>query len=770
MKNWFDIFRFTLKQALKGKKFLGSTVFTGIIILAAVAFSNIMVSGALGDDVKVNDVRAVYIVNNTDLTIDTDDFLQKHREEYPNIRFEEVTGKSAEEIAADPAALGSDVYHSLVLDISEKDEVTNLTVYIPRISNMGSDDSGNFAWDFKETIKNAKIKSTDISEDKMNMSISDINVSEVKAEEAAEEEEDVVTSVVASLVPMFIMLFLYIMVIVYGQTIGHVVSMEKTSKLMEYILTLTKPASIISGKVTAVFCEAVMQLAFWGVCGAGGFFLSNGFIARQTGGTGKNLIASIMEAVPEGTLSDNFAVLLILAIVATLVAFLFYCFVSALFASFASTPEELTQTNAMSLMTMLLGFFVNMYVPMFTNDAKAALIFVRLFPFSAAFTIPGDILTGRYGIGEFLLFLGVLIVFTVLLAILTGRVYKNRLFRRGTKGIFEEILAAITGKAVVKPEDEERDSAEETEKVYKTFENHDSAKKTFTIVGFALMAFMLGTNTIGSLVASVVVKMIAARKHMDLMSVYEDMNISVLVNVIAMYVIGGLLVLLVMKFTDDSKQVVKGHISKNQYARSIFMLFPVAVLFNYFSIWLASAVSGGQAENPIESMLTGENVLMMIMVAVLAPIFEELVFRKLIIDRTRRYGEWVAILYSSVAFGLFHCNIYQVIYAAMLGIILGYVYVRTSNVILTIIMHISINATSAILAPLSPSAHNVFVNIMLVLGTLSIIYTLIKRDVVLEPAVNEVPRKELTSLAFVNSGTVLFALACVVMMVYNLVM
>ena len=105
----------------------------------------------------------------------------------------------------------------------------------------------------------------------------------------------------------------------------------------------------------------------------------------------------------------------------------------------------------------------------------------------------------------------------------------------------------------------------------------------------------------------------------------------------------------------------------------------------------------------------------------------------------------------------------------MLGIILGYVYVRTSNVILTIIMHISINASSSILAPLAPSVYNVFVYIMLVLGVLSIIYTLIKRDVILEPAVNEVPAKELTSLAIVNSGTVIFTLVCVAVMVYNLV-
>lgn len=764
MNNWLRIFKFTLKQALAGKKFLTSTLVTGIIIFVAVVGSNMLASGSLGDSAKVRDLRAVYIVNNTDLSIDTDEFVQKNNEEYPFVRFSEITGESAEEAAMHPGDYGADAEYSLVLDVSEKDDVTELTVYIPEESSIGSDDSGDFAWKFKDTIKNARIRNTDISEEKMNMSISDIKITEIKAQD---EEED--TSVIAALAPMIVMLFLYMLVIIYGQSIGHTVSMEKTSKLMEYILTLTKPAAIIFGKVTAIFCEAVMQLAVWVACGVCGMLISNSYIASMTGGSGKNIITIFMEALPEGGVSDNFTVLLVLAIIAMLAAFLFYCFVSALLASFASTPEELTQTNSMSVMIMLAGFFASMYIPMIFKGSKVGKLVVRLVPFSAAFSLPGDVLTGQIGLIEFVLYLVLLLVFTVLMALLTGRVYKNRLFKKGTKGIFDEILAAITGKATKADEEKNEADAADADKAYKTFENHDSARKAFTIVGFALLVFMLSTNTIGGLVVNVIGKMIAGRKHMDLMALYENMDFMILANIVCLYVIASPLCALVMQLSNDSKQIVRGHISKSQYARSIFMLFPVAILLNYLSTWLAEVLSGGQAENDILGFLMGDNIPAMIMVAVLAPVFEELVFRKLIIDRIRRYGEWTAILYSAIAFGLFHCNLYQVIYAAALGLILGYVYVRTGRVTLTIIMHICVNASSSILAPLAPEVYNVFVIAMLVLGVLSIIYTLIKRDVRLERAVNEVPAKELSHLAFVNAGSIFFALSCLFMTVYRLV-
>ena len=769
MKNWHKILKFTLKQALRNKKYSLSTIIVGIVILAASALTNIFVSGAFDDDSKQSNLKVAYIINNTDLSLDTDSFIEKHHEYYSDLTIDEVAGKKAEDVASDSEALGENAAYSLVLEITEEKESSDLKVFIPAASTISGDEAYDFTKEFSETVKNAKIKSTGLSEDKLNMAIGDINITELKAEETDEEDE---SSVFAYMAPMIVMLILYMLIIFYGQAIGQVVSAEKTSKLMEYILTISGPSGLIFGKVTAVFCEALMQLAIWFACGFLGLTLSNGLIVSLTGKNDKNVISEFMKALPEDGFSDNFTVILILAIIALLVAFLFYCFVSALFASFSATAEDVTQTNAMSIMTMLFGFMGSTYVPLFTDNSKIGMLIVRVIPITAAFSLPADILCGRIGVIELILYLIILIVFTVLLAILTGRVYKNRLFKKGTKGIFSEIAAAITGKTYDKADEdkETKSSSSDRALVIKSYENQDKAKKAYTVIGFAILAFTLANYVLGnSLVGGVLAKIVAARKHTDLLSVFEDTTFGAALSIISLYVIAFPICVLVMKFANDSRCEIKANITINQYLRAIFMCFPVMYSLSYFSNYLAARLSGGESENTLASVITSKNVLAVIMVAFLAPTFEELIFRKLIMDRTRRYGELTSILLSSFLFGLIHCNVYQIFYAFALGLILGYVYMRTGNVILTIIMHVIVNSSSSIIYPLIPDHYIYYVYIMSALGIISILYTLIKRDVSLKPAKYEVQRSELSAVAFLNPGVLIFSAVCILIMIYNFV-
>lgn len=81
-----------------------------------------------------------------------------------------------------------------------------------------------------------------------------------------------------------------------------------------------------------------------------------------------------------------------------------------------------------------------------------------------------------------------------------------------------------------------------------------------------------------------------------------------------------------------------------------------------------------------------------------APIVEEMLFRKVLIDRIRKYGEGTAIIISGLLFGLFHGNFTQFFYAAMLGMFFAYIYLRTGNILNTIFLHMSINSLSSLVA------------------------------------------------------------------------
>ncbi len=84
-------------------------------------------------------------------------------------------------------------------------------------------------------------------------------------------------------------------------------------------------------------------------------------------------------------------------------------------------------------------------------------------------------------------------------------------------------------------------------------------------------------------------------------------------------------------------------------------------------------------------------------VGILAPIIEELFFRKLLIDRLYRYGELGAILFSSVCFALFHQNVPQYFYTLLGGLLFGYLYCKTGSTLLVILLHMVFNIFSGVI-------------------------------------------------------------------------
>ena len=79
-----------------------------------------------------------------------------------------------------------------------------------------------------------------------------------------------------------------------------------------------------------------------------------------------------------------------------------------------------------------------------------------------------------------------------------------------------------------------------------------------------------------------------------------------------------------------------------------------------------------------------------------APILEELVFRKTLLDRTHGYGQVTAVFVTALLFGLIHGNPAQFPLAFMLGLLLGTVYLNTGNIVYTMLIHFMINFTATI--------------------------------------------------------------------------
>ncbi|MCR4702243.1 MAG: CPBP family intramembrane metalloprotease [Saccharofermentans sp.] len=94
-------------------------------------------------------------------------------------------------------------------------------------------------------------------------------------------------------------------------------------------------------------------------------------------------------------------------------------------------------------------------------------------------------------------------------------------------------------------------------------------------------------------------------------------------------------------------------------------------------------------------LLSSDSVVRIICVGILPAIFEELLFRKFLIDRTIRHGEFVSCAMSGIMFGLWHGNFQQFFFAFFVGVLFAFVYIRTGNIIYTMILHASMNLVTS---------------------------------------------------------------------------
>ncbi len=121
-----------------------------------------------------------------------------------------------------------------------------------------------------------------------------------------------------------------------------------------------------------------------------------------------------------------------------------------------------------------------------------------------------------------------------------------------------------------------------------------------------------------------------------------------------------------------------------------------------------------------------------ITIVIAAPILEEFIFRGIILDGLlKRYSPLKSIIFSSMLFGIIHLNPWQFVSAFSLGLIAGWVYYKTANLTLPILMHFASNFFAILAGHFSddPMLQNqtlieyyggIFYFIIIILGALTI--------------------------------------------------
>lgn len=137
--------------------------------------------------------------------------------------------------------------------------------------------------------------------------------------------------------------------------------------------------------------------------------------------------------------------------------------------------------------------------------------------------------------------------------------------------------------------------------------------------------------------------------------------------------------------------------------KHLLVFFLVGYFFlyvgNILGTVLSMVLSGGSAENAVMNYAMDNNPIKVLFLVILAPLLEEYICRKQIIDRIGCYGEKTAVFFSAIVFGLLHQNLFQFFYAFGMGLVLGYLYIRTGRLRYSVVLHGIINFLGSVIAP-----------------------------------------------------------------------
>ncbi|WP_085520884.1 CPBP family intramembrane glutamic endopeptidase [Tuberibacillus sp. Marseille-P3662] len=128
----------------------------------------------------------------------------------------------------------------------------------------------------------------------------------------------------------------------------------------------------------------------------------------------------------------------------------------------------------------------------------------------------------------------------------------------------------------------------------------------------------------------------------------------------------------------------------------IFMTYVVQMLASIVDV----TVLGNKAESTNTQNLMGiaeQAPIAIISIALLGPIVEEIVFRKVIFGSFyKRFNFWLSALFSALIFAVFHFDAHIIVYGSI-GFVFAYLYAKTKRIIVPIISHMVLNSLSVIL-------------------------------------------------------------------------
>jgi ABC-2 type transport system permease protein len=414
MKEFLTVLGYTFKESSRKKSFIISTAITLILTVLIISMPAIIKSF---DSTKKNETNSsdtnkeepkgiVYVVDSNDILKGNLDKLDKAFLEY------EFKSETSDNIDLIKSKIKEDEKNVLLI-FDEKNGVPTFD-YLVKQSGSGLNPS-----EISNLIKNIFV--TDLLS---TAGVSDTASQMVQSEvsyNVSELGKGKMNSYISSMV---ISMLLFFAIYYYGYGVAMSVASEKTSRVMELLVTSTKPSKIILGKSAAMGLLGLIQLFMVVLTGILTYkltFPENFAIAGQ--------VIDFSSFTP-------FSLLMI--VIYFILGYSLYAMMNAVAGATVSKAEDVNSALMPISMISLAGFYMGYFTLAVPNGTIA--IVSSIIPFSAPFSMPSRILATEVPAWQITASLFSLVITIVFIAWISIKIYSSAILHYGKRLKFKDLI------------------------------------------------------------------------------------------------------------------------------------------------------------------------------------------------------------------------------------------------------------------------------------------------------------------------------------------
>lgn len=259
------------------------------------------------------------------------------------------------------------------------------------------------------------------------------------SEDSMEGIDGIVTIVLSFLTVMI----LYFFVLAYGQGVATSVVMEKSSKLIESFLVSVKPTAIILGKLLAITLTGIVQLFSWVISLALSFVIGTFAVKAINPETDMFIVQmfAFLKEATEGIFSPANCIMAMLIIMAGM---LLYCALAAMGGAMASKAEDLSATNIIFTLILVVSFFAVLFGKgLMSGEVNPILDWI---PFTSVLITPARTLMGALPLWKSIGSFAVTLITILIATFIAGKIYKTLVLYRGDTISPKNLIKMLRGK------------------------------------------------------------------------------------------------------------------------------------------------------------------------------------------------------------------------------------------------------------------------------------------------------------------------------------